>query len=131
MKTVDVNPGMHIHFNKRNNKEDPEFEVGNHLRISKYKDIFTKSYFPIWSKKAFVITKVKNAVLWTHVICDLIGNQIVTCDVKGEQIVGNFYKKELQKTDQKRVGKVINRKDNKWKRYDNSFNSWIDKKDVV
>ena len=47
MKTVDVNPGMHIHFNKRNNKEDPEFEVGNHLRISKYKDIFTKSYFPI------------------------------------------------------------------------------------
>ena len=75
MKPVDVNPGMCIHFNKRNNKEDPEFEVGNHVRISKYKDIFAKSYFPIWSKKAFVITKVKNAVLWAHVICDLIGKQ--------------------------------------------------------
>ena len=42
--------------------------------------------------------------------------------------VGTFYKKELQKTNQKefRVEKVIKRKGDKlyveWKRYDNSFN---------
>ena len=48
-----------------------------------------------------------------------------------------FYEKELQKTNQKefRIEKVIKRKRNqlylKWKGYDNSFNSWIDKKDVI
>ena len=56
--------------------------------------------------------------------------------VKAKKIVGTFYKKELQKTNQKefRVEKVIKRKGNKlyvkWKEYNNSFNSWIDKKDI-
>ena len=57
--------------------------------------------------------------------------------VKGEEIVGTFYQKELQKKNQKefRVEKVIKRKGDKlyvkWKGYDSSFNSWIDKKDIV
>ena len=52
-------------------------------------------------------------------------------------MVGSFYEKELQKTNQKqyRIEKVINRKGNKlhvkWKGYNNSFNSWIDKKDLI
>ena len=64
---------------------------------------------------------------WTFVISDL----------KGEEIVGTFYKKESQKTNQKefRAEKVIKRKGDKpyvkWKGYDNSFNSWIDKKYIV
>ena len=55
-------------------------------------------------------------------------------DLKGEEIVGTFYKKELQKKNQKefRIEKVIKRNGNKlhvkWKGYDSSFNSWIDKK---
>ena len=71
--------------------------------------------------------KVKNTLPWTYVISDL----------KGEEIVEMFYEKELQKANQKefRVEKVIKRKDNKlyikWKGYDNSFHSWIDKKDIV
>ena len=50
-----------------------------------------------------------------------------------EEIAGTFYEKELRKTNQKefRIEKVIKRKDDKlcvkWKGYDNSFNSWIDK----
>ena len=58
-------------------------------------------------------------------------------DLKGEEIVGTFYKKELHKTNQKefRVEKVIKRKYDKlyviWKGYVSSFNSWIDKKDKV
>ena len=58
-------------------------------------------------------------------------------DLNGEEIVGSFYEKELQKTNQKefRIEKVIKRKRNKlyvqWKGYDNSFNSWIDKKDLI
>ena len=75
-----------------------------------------------------MITKVKNNASWTYVISDY----------KGEEIVGTFYEKELQKkTNQKefRIEKVIKRKDEKlyvkWKGYDKSFNSWIDKKDIV
>ena len=55
-------------------------------------------------------------------------------NLKGEEIVGTFYKKELQKTNQKefRVENVIKRKAYyKWKGYDNSFNSWINKKEIV
>ena len=56
---------------------------------------------------------------------------------QGEEIIGTFYEKELQKIDQQefRIEKVIKKKGNKlyvkWKGYDNSFNSWIDKKDLI
>ena len=66
-------------------------------------------------------------MLWTYVVKDL----------KAKEIVGMFYKKELQKPNQKdfSVKKVIKRKGDKlyinWKGYDSSFNSWIDKKGIV
>ena len=97
------------------------------MRISKYKSIFAKGYNPDWSEQVFVIEKFKNAVPWTYVINDL----------NGEEITGTFYEKELQKIDQQefRIEKIIKRKGDesyvKWKGYDNSFNSWIDKKDLV
>ena len=78
-------------------------------------------------KKYLLLKKVKNTVLWTHVINDL----------NGEEIIGTFYEKELQKTNQEefRIKKVIRRKGNrlyvKWKVYDNSFSSWIDKRSLV
>ena len=77
--------------------------------------------------KKFLLQKIKNTVTWTYVISDL----------NGEEIVGSFYERELQKTNQKefRIQKVIKRKGNKlyvkWKGYNNSFNSWIDKKDLI
>ena len=69
-----------------------------------------------------MIKKVKNIVPWTYVINDF----------NGEEIIGTFYEKELQKINQQifRIEKVIKRKENKlyvkWKGYDNSFNSRID-----
>ena len=74
-----------------------------------------------------MIKKIKNTVPWTYVIDDL----------NGEEITGTFYEKELQKIDQQefKIEKVIKKKDDKLyvkcKEYDNSFNSWIDKKDLV
>ena len=74
-----------------------------------------------------MIKKIKNTVPWTYVINGL----------NGEEIVGTFYEKELQKIDQQefRIEKVIKKKGNKlyvkWKEYDNSFNSWIDKNVLV
>ena len=61
----------------------------------------------------------------------------VISDLNGEEITGTFYEKELQKTNQEefRIEKVIRRKGDKlyvkWKGYDNSFNSWIDKASLV
>ena len=127
MKPVNVKPGRYFDFNKENNKEGLKFKVGYHISISKYKNIFAKGYVPNWYEEFFVITKVKNSVPWTYVISDL----------KGEEIVGTLYEKELQKTNQKefRIERVIKRKEDKlyvkWKGYDNSFNSWIDKEDIV
>ena len=132
MKPVDVKDNtdidsMELHSSKEVNDKDPEFKVGDHVRISKYKNTFAKGYTPNWSEEVFVISKIKNTVPWTYVINDL----------NGEEIIGTFYEKELQKTNQQefRIEKVIKRKGDKlyvkWKGYDNSFNSWIDKKDLV
>ena len=119
IKPVDVKSSIDVNFSKDNYKDGPKFKVGNHVRISKYKNIFAKSYVLDWSEEVFVITKVKNIVPWTHVISDF----------NDEQIVGTFYEKELQKTDQKefRDEKVINRKaiNVKWKSYDKFFKIWI------
>ena len=90
-------------------------------------NIFAKGYTPNWSKEVFVVNKVQNTVPWTYLIHDL----------NGEEMKGSFYEQELRKTDQKefRTEKVINKKRDKlylkWKGYDNSFNSWINKKDII
>ena len=82
---------------------------------------------PNWSEDIFVIRKIKNTVPWTYVINDL----------NDEEIIGTFYGKELQATNQEeyRIERVSKKKDDKlyvkWKGYNNSFNSWIDKKDIV
>ena len=127
MKPVDVKDNTHIDFKKEVNDKDPKFKVGYHVKISKYKNIFAKGYTPNWSEEVFVIRKIKNIAPWTYVINNL----------NGEEIIGTFYEKELQKTNSQefRIEKVIKRKDDKlyvkWKGYDSSFNSWIDRKDLV
>ena len=117
MKPIDVKDNIDKEVN-----DDPKFKVGDHVRISKYKNIFAKGYTPNWSEEVFVIKKIKNTVPWTYVINDL----------NGKEIIGTFYEKELQKIDHQefRIEKVIKKKGNKlyvkWKGYDDSFNSWIE-----
>ena len=124
MKPINVGDDSFAEYNEESNEKVPKCKIGDHVRISKYKNIFAKGYAPNWSEEIFVVKKIKNTVLWTYVMSDL----------DGEEIVGSFYEKELQKTKQKeiRIEKVIKRKGNKlyvkWKGYNNSFNSWIDKK---
>ena len=67
-KAVNVNSSTYIDFGVENNKKDPKFAGGDHIRISKYKNIFVKVFTPIWSERVFVIRKVKNAVLWTFCV---------------------------------------------------------------
>ena len=79
------------------------------------------------SEEIFVIKKVKNTVPWAYVINDL----------NGEEIIGKFYEKELQKRNQLefRIEKVNKKKGDKlyvkWKGYDSLFNNWIDKKRLI
>ena len=127
IKPIDVKDKTYIDFKKQVNDKDPKFIIGDHVRISKYKNIFTKGYMPNFSEKTFVVSKIKNTVPWTYVISHL----------SGEEIIGTFYEKELQATNllEYIIEKVLKRKDNKlyikWKGYDYSFNSWIDKKDII
>ena len=127
MKPVDVKDNTYIEFEKESNDKNPKFKVGDRVRIPRYKNIFAKGYMPNWSGEIFVIKKIKNTVPWTYVINDL----------NGGEIIATFYENELQGTRQNefRIEKVIKRKGDrlyvKWKGYDNYFNSWIDKKDIV
>ena len=127
MKPIDVKDNTYINTDKKINNKDPKLKVGDRVRISKYKNVFAKGYVPNWSEEVFVVNKIKNTVPWTYEINDL----------NGEKIIGSFYEKELQKTSQEefRIEKVIKRKGDKiyvtWKGYNNSFDSWIDKKDFI
>ena len=90
MKPIDVKDNTYINFGKEVNDNDPKFKVGDHVRISKYKNIFSKGYTPNWSEEVFVIKKNKNTVPWTYVIDN----------INGEEVTGTFYEKELKTIDQ-------------------------------
>ena len=65
MKPVDVEDDTHINFKEEVNDKDPKFKIGDHVKISKSKNIFAKGYTPNWSKEVFVVSKIKNTVPWT------------------------------------------------------------------
>ena len=69
-----------------NQNLEPKFKVGDHVRISKYKNTFAKGYTPNWSEEVFVIKKFKNTVPWTYVVNDL----------NNEQTTGTFYENEFK-----------------------------------
>ena len=83
MKPVDVDDNTYFDFEKKVNDKEPKFKVGDHVRISKYKNIFAKGYAANWSEEVFVVKKVRNTVPWTYVVNDL----------NGEEIIGTFYEK--------------------------------------
>ena len=82
-KPTDITDDCYVEYNENLNKKDPKFKVGDHVRISKYKNIFAKGYSPNWSEEVFVINKIKNTVPWTYVINDL----------NGEEIIESFYER--------------------------------------
>ena len=92
MKPIDVTSDSYAEYNEDSNEKDPKFKVGDHVRISKYKNIFAKGYTQSWSEEVFIISKIKNTIPWTYVISDL----------NYEPITGSFYEKQLQKTSQEK-----------------------------
>ena len=122
MKPVDVKSNTYIDSNKKINDKDPAFKVVDIVRISKYKNIFAN-----WSEE--VLKKFKTLCL---------GHMLLVI-FKVKKLLERFTKKNCIKKkknqEEFRVEKVMKKKGDKlyvkWKGYDSSLNSWIDKKDMV
>ena len=87
MKPVDVKSGNFVEYNVNFNDKYPKFQVGDHVRISKYKNIFGEGYTPNWSEEIFVIKKVQTTVPWIY----------VSNEFNGEEIIATFMKKNCRR----------------------------------
>lgn len=103
------------------------FSVGDKVRISVHKAVFTKSYLPSWSTEIFTIIKVNSTTPTTYILEDYLG----------ERIAGGFYSEEITKTlypDDYLVEKIIRTKGArvfvKWVGFHSSHNSWIKKTEL-
>ena len=56
---------MILLLNTMKNQIKKILKVGDHVRMSKYKNIFSKGYAPNWSEEVLVINEIKNLVPWT------------------------------------------------------------------
>ena len=119
MKPANLKSSTYFKSSKEINDKDPKFKIGNIVKISKYRNIFVKGIISNWFEK--FLSSREFFFPGTYVISDH----------KDEEIFGAFYKKELQKANQKQFNVENDKLFIKWKGYDNSFNSWIDKKDIV
>ena len=107
VKFLDVKSNTYINFNNKLMKKI--LNLSNHVRITKYKNIFAKCYVPSWNEEDFVIKSVFS--------------------------LGMFYNKDLQKINPTKFGtETLIKKEGdklKWKSYNNSFKAWIDRQDIV
>ena len=89
--TIKMKPKDNKDSNKRvyieqHNEKSAKFNVGDSVRISKFKNIFAKGYTPNWSKEIFIVNKMNDTVPYTYNLKDL----------NYEEIIGSFYDRELQ-----------------------------------
>ena len=63
MKPIEVKDNTYIDSIKEVNDKDPKFKVGDHVRISKYKNIFATGYMPNWSEEVLIISNIKNTII--------------------------------------------------------------------
>ena len=90
MTPVDVgdNKRVYIVYIDEHNEKDSRFEVGDRVRISKFKNIFAKGCTPNWSTKIFIVDQINDTVPYTYNLKYL----------NDEEIIGSFCDRELQKT---------------------------------
>ena len=91
MKPIDVTSDSYAKHNEDSNEKDSKFKIGDHVTISKYSNVFAKGYTQNLSEEAFIISKIKNTVLWTYVISDLNGESL-------EIFMNKNCKKQLKKS---------------------------------
>ena len=115
-------------YNFEKTKKLGKFKIGDRVRLSLEKNIFEKSYETNWTEEIFEIYDIKYSNVPYYYLKDL----------NNEKLQGTFYEQELQKTKQDdlyTIEKILKtNKDKiyvKWRGYDNSFNSWINKNTVT
>ena len=115
-------------YNFEKTKKPGKFKIGDRVRLSLEKNIFEKSYETNWTEEIFEIYDIKYSNVPYYYLKDL----------NNEKLQGTFYEQELQKTKQDdlyTIEKILKtNKDKiyvKWRGYDNSFNSWINKNTVT
>ena len=63
IKPIDVTNDSYAEYSEDFNKKGPKYKVNDHVRISKYKNIFAKRYVPNWSEEIFIVNEIKNTVI--------------------------------------------------------------------
>jgi transposase InsO family protein len=115
--------------NRKRISKKPKCNVGDHVRVTRNKHIFSKNYTPNYSHEVFIIRKV---ILRDPIVYKLK-------DLMGEKITGVFYEQEVQKVifsenDEYFIDKIIDTKKKggrkvayvSWQGWPEKFNSWID-----
>jgi len=104
-----------------------KFKTGDKVRILQKKGFFEKGFTLSWTEEIFTVSKVQRTDPITYKITDY----------NDEEVQGTFYEQELQKTSQEvfRIEKVVKKGKTeslvKWKGYPESFNSWVDNKELI
>ena len=91
IKPVDVKSNTYINSSKEINNKDPKFEIGDIVRISKYKNVSEKCSTPNWSENVFVIKKTENSLPWIYVIKYLMEKKLL------ERFTKTNLKKQIKK----------------------------------
>jgi hypothetical protein len=122
---------MTNYYAKFSYKTKIKFEVGDIVKIPIYLSTFTKEMTGKWTRELFKVSKVNDTVPVTYNLVDL----------NNEPIEGTFYAEELQKIDKSvldepfKIEKVIKKSKGKslvkYLGYPDSFNQWIDSKDII
>ena len=87
LKPKDIKNDNNRVYIDEHNKESARYNVGDRVRISKFKNIFAKGYTPNWSREIFIVNKINDTVRYTYNLKDL----------NDEGIIGSSYDRELQK----------------------------------
>ena len=106
----------------------PKFRIGDTVRVSRYKSIFSKGYEANFTEEIFIVKKVLRGD----------PNMYEIEDHEDEQIIGKLYEEELSSVHKKdntyRVEKILKTRKGmalvKWQGYDSKHNSWIPEKDI-
>jgi len=124
---ADTNPTSVEIMQRKIIKRKNKFNIGDNVRISTYKGVFTKGYLPSWSTEIFKIVKINETLPTTYQLQDYTGKPIAGC----------FYSEEILKTNYPNdylVEKIIRKKGKqifvKWLGFDNTHNSWINTSDI-
>lgn len=134
MKPNDVNHSIERHLLNTVYRQPslwerkPKFTIGDFVRISKYKHVFSKGYTANWTTEIFRIRKIQQTTPITYLLVDY----------SGENINGTFYAEELKITKDSKlylIERIIRKKGNKvyvkWLGFGPEHNSWIKKRAMM